>query len=110
LLRRGGSDIVSRSMISATAAASGHARIVEDRQNLLRSHPSFHVDLLASDAVRRFEQRLVLSPTGAKVTLAVRRSLDSDGRGPQVSHGAEKINRVFPVAIFEFPVCRAHGA
>ena len=42
------------SMISATAAASGHARIVQNRQDLLRPHPTFDIDLLALDSVRRF--------------------------------------------------------
>src|SRR5258707_14587702 len=89
---------------TTSTAARCYIRIVQNWQNLLRSDPTFNIDLLARDPVRRLQQRLVLSAAGAKLAFPVRRNLNPDRCRSQVRHIAKKLDGALAVALFHFAI------
>src|ERR1700722_3526229 len=98
------------SVISATSAASGSARIVQNLKDLLRPHPAFHIDLPAGNPLRRFQQGFMLVPAGAELTVPMRWSLDSDHGRSQMCDVTKKLHRAFAIPIFHLSIRRTHPA
>lgn len=77
-----------------------HARIVQNRQKVLRSYPTLHIDLLARNPPCGLKKCIVLTSTRTELTGPMRRNLNSDRGGPQVCHVAQKLHRTLPISVF----------
>jgi hypothetical protein len=93
--------------VTTTAAASRcGAGIIQNRKNLLRTSPSVYVNLFGLNTARGLQHFLVLTTTGAKLTLSVLGDFDSDHGCAEMCHIAKKIDWTLAVAIFHFAVRR----
>src|SRR6266851_308252 len=95
---------------TTSTAARCYIRIVQNWQNLLRSDPTFNIDLLARDPVRRLHQCLMLASPSTELALSMRRNFNSDRCRPQVCHVAKKLYWTFAIPVFQFAVGGTHSA
>jgi hypothetical protein len=100
----------SLSSTSTTTSAVSQGLVVQDGEQRLWATPFPDIDRFVSDSPCRILCGLVVESTLAKITLAVRWHLETQGHRPQVRNFTEKINRRFRVAILQFTVGRAHTA
>src|SRR5271165_514142 len=105
------SSLVIGSVIPTTPASPRcHACIVQDRQNVLRPHPTLHIDFLIRNPARRFQHGLVLPPPGAEFAFPMRRNLSTNCCRSQMGHVAKELHRALPISVFQLAIRRAHGA
>src|ERR1035441_10579560 len=100
---------VGRSVVPTTPApAHRRARIIQDRKDLLWSHPALYVDLLAYNPPRRLQHARVLSSACAEFAFPVRWNFHPDHLRPQMRNIAKKLHRTFPISVLHLAVGRTH--
>jgi hypothetical protein len=73
---------------AASATANGHARIIQNWKDDLRTHPTLDIDFLGLNAPRRIHNFVVPTASNTKFTLPVFWNIDPDCRRSEMSHMA----------------------
>src|SRR5947207_7663258 len=94
----------------APTATGGALRIVQNRQNGLRSCPGHGSDFVRCDPAHRLHQRGLPLRLGAEPAIPMLRNLKTECQSTQMCDFAHEFNRRLWIAILQFAIRRTHAA